>query len=162
LAILIENGTSNEGLAGRIGTVLEQNGFWNVEVATTENPGSQDETEIVDNEGNLGTSALITNLIGVGADRIAIGNLPGTETNGPGDGTQGNQMGSQYAIVITLGGDAPDPAGSEWNLSDYQREVGDEPVDAPQGTPPGDSSTDGTTTGDGTDPGMVPGDGTGQ
>jgi LCP family protein required for cell wall assembly len=129
LPILIENGTNNEGLAGRIGTVLEQNGFWNVEVALTESPGSQDDTEIVDNEGNLGTSALITNLIGVGADRIAIGNLPSTETSDLGDGTQGNSpsaVNSEYAIVITLGNDAPDPAGSEWDLTDYQQQVGDD------------------------------------
>jgi polyisoprenyl-teichoic acid--peptidoglycan teichoic acid transferase len=156
LPILIENGTSNEGLAGRIGTVLEQNGFWNVEVALTENPGSQEDTEIVDNEGNLGTSALITNLIGVGADRIAIGNLPSTETSGPGDGTQGNSApvaNSQYAIVITLGTDAPDPAGSEWDLTDYQQQVGDDgggEMSTP--TPESDSTGDGTGDGEETVP----------
>jgi len=173
LPILIENGTNNKGLAGRIGTVLEQNGFWNIEVATTENPGAQRVTEILDNGGNLGTSALITNLIGVGADRITIGNLPSTEqASSNGDGTQGNagSAPNPYAIVITLGDDAPDPAGSEWNLSDYQQQVGDDAAPSPtppvvDGAVPGDTAVPDDGTGSGEivpDDGGIIGDGTGQ
>lgn len=121
LPILIENGTDNEGLAGRIGTVLEQNGFYNVDVALTENPGSQEQTEVLDNGGNLGTSALVTNLIGVGADRIAISGLA---TDDEGAAARGEEY-DKYAIVITLGGDAPDPADFEWDLNDYQQQVDD-------------------------------------
>lgn len=110
--ILIENGTGNEGLAGRIGDYLEANGFWNIEVATAEDEGDHDKTTIHDRENNLGTSALITNLIGVGADTITLGD--------EGDDTRSDN----HAIIITLGDDAPDPASDEWNLQDYQRESG--------------------------------------
>lgn len=108
--ILIENGTDNEGLAGRVGDYLEANGFWNIEVATADDDGDHDKTTIHDRENNLGTSALITNLIGVGADTITLGD--------DGDDTSRGD----HAIVITLGDDAPDPASDEWNLQDYQRE----------------------------------------
>jgi anionic cell wall polymer biosynthesis LytR-Cps2A-Psr (LCP) family protein len=123
LPILIENGTNNEGLAGRVGDFLEANGFWNIEVATAKDDGDHDKTTIRDRENNLGTSALITNLIGVGADTIALGD-DGSQI---GDGTGTNSgNGGNYAIVITLGDDAPDPATDQWNLQDYQRESGND------------------------------------
>ena len=122
LPILIENGTDNEGLAGRVGTVLEQNGFWNVDVALTDSPGSQEQTEVLDNGGNLGTSALVTNLIGVGADRIAISGLASDDDQA----VARSEAYDDYAIVITLGDDAPDPADSEWDLDDYQEQVGED------------------------------------
>jgi len=118
LPILIENGTTNRGLAGRIGTILEANGFWNVEVANADGTG-HDTTTIHDRDNNLGTSALITQLIGVGADTITLGTAEATS-----DGTGSTANG--YAIVITLGDDAPDPASDQWNLQDYQRESGDD------------------------------------
>lgn len=119
--ILIENGTNNDGLAGRIGDDLEANGFWNIEVATASDAGNHEKTVIRDRENNLGTSALITQLIGVGADTIRLGD--GETATGDGTGMTSDHG---YAIVITLGDDAPDPAGDEWNLQDYQREAGDE------------------------------------
>lgn len=123
LPILIENGTGNDGLAGRVGNYLEANGFWNIDVATVDEEDGHDKTTIRDRQNNLGTSALITNLIGVGADTIALGQ----DDTMIGDGTGANSgMGGNYAIVITLGDDAPDPASDQWNLQDYQRESGDE------------------------------------
>lgn len=131
LPIMIENGTNNRGLAGRIGDYLEANGFWNVAVATVEDAGTHEKTVIRDRENNLATSALITQLIGVGADTITLG-ADGTAI---GDGTGMNSNG-EYVIVITLGDDAPDPAGDEWNLQDYQREAGNDGAfeEAPPGT----------------------------
>lgn len=131
LPIMIENGTNNKGLAGRIGDYLEANGFWNVAVATVEDAGTHEKTVIRDRENNLATSALITQLIGVGADTITLG-ADGTAI---GDGTGMNSNG-EYVIVITLGDDAPDPAGDEWNLQDYQREAGNDGAfeEAPPGT----------------------------
>jgi len=146
LPILIENGTDNEGLAGRVGDVLEANGFWNVDVALTED-GSHDITTVIDADGNLGTSATITSLIGVGADQITIGDLTSSveldvgtavaATASPGDSAsyQG------YAIVITLGDDAPDPAASAWQLDDYQQEVQDDTYSGGTSTQPSDSGT---------------------
>ncbi|HWV25403.1 MAG TPA: LCP family protein [Thermomicrobiales bacterium] len=129
IPILIENGTTNSGLAGRIGTMLEANGFWNVEVANADGSG-HDKTTIQDRENTLGTSALITQLIGVGADTITLGH-----DDAAGDGT--GMSNQDYAIVITLGDDAPDPAGDEWNLQDYQRETDDDgSLELP--SPPGD------------------------
>ncbi|HEV2073812.1 MAG TPA: LCP family protein [Thermomicrobiales bacterium] len=119
--ILIENGTNNEGLAGRIGDILEANGFWNIEVVTAEDAGSHEKTMIQDRENNLGTSSLITQLIGVGADTITLDDGATDVGDGTGPTDNGN-----YAIVITLGNDAPDPAGDEWNLEDYQRESGND------------------------------------
>lgn len=119
--IMILNGTTNTGLAGRIGTILEQNGYWNVSVDNAENQGDYDQSTIVDHDQNLGTSAMIANLIGVGADTIVLGQ---PET-GQADGTEQYEG---YDIVIMLGNDAPDPAGDQWTLQDYQRETGDEPT----------------------------------
>lgn len=116
LPILIENGTTNEGLAGRVGTILETNGFWNVNVARVDGTGHE-KTTIRDRDNNLGTSALITQLIGIGADTIMLGSDEAGATGRPAGG---------YAIVITLGDDAPDPASDEWNLQDYQRETRDD------------------------------------
>lgn len=121
-SVMILNGTTNTGLAGRVATTLEQNGFWNVSVDNAENQGDHDQSLIVDHDSNLGTSAMISSLIGVGADTIVLGDPdPTTE-----DGTD---QYSDYDIVIMLGNDAPDPAGDQWSLEDYQRETGqDEPA----------------------------------
>jgi len=162
LSILILNGTDNDGLAGRVGDVLEWNGFWNVDVAVAEGSGGIAQSTVIDNGNYLGTSALITNLIGVGADRISVTSLPSststststadattTSTANTADGTEdimsrirasgsgpGNRVEQydegDYAIVITLGDDAPDPAGSELQLDEYQDQVEGEapaPVD---------------------------------
>ena len=162
LPILILNGTDNEGLAGRVGDVLEWNGFWNVEVALAEGSGGTELSTVTDNGSYLGTSALITNLIGVGADRISVTSLPSSSSTsvatddltsissgdadepdniftgtGSGAGTGTSESGGtvseydpdEYAIVITLGEDAPDPAGSELQLDEYQDQVeGDSPA----------------------------------
>src|SRR5699024_9742053 len=45
--ILIINGTNNRGLAGRVGTVLEYNGFWRISVDTAEDVGNYDTSSIV-------------------------------------------------------------------------------------------------------------------
>lgn len=155
LPILILNGTDNEGQAGRVGDVLEWNGFWNVDVALAEGSGGTAQSTVTDNGSHLGTSALITNLIGVGADRISVTSLPsssststatddatsmstvegsgvesifsGIATSGSGDVAEEFDP-DEYAIVITLGDDAPDPAGSELQLDEYQDQVeGDAP-----------------------------------
>jgi hypothetical protein len=119
-SIMILNGTTNTGLAGRVGTTLEANGFWNVSVDNADNQGNHDISMIVDRESDLGTSAMITSLIGVGADTIVLGDAPDTTQAGIGTYTG-------YDIVIMLGNDAPDPAGDQWSLEDYQRETnGDE------------------------------------
>jgi polyisoprenyl-teichoic acid--peptidoglycan teichoic acid transferase len=115
--IMILNGTTNTGLAGRVGTTLEQNGFWNVSVDYAEKRGNHARSLVIDHDSNLATSAMITNLIGVGADTIVLGD-PDPDTY---DGT--DQYAS-YDIVIMLGNDAPDPAGDQWSLEDYQRETG--------------------------------------
>jgi hypothetical protein len=90
---------------------------------------------------------LITNLVGVGADKITVVDAPWTEGDSDesepaaspiGDGT-GATTGTilteeaslsaeerkQYAIVITLGDDAPDPAASDLQLDEYQEQIGD-------------------------------------
>lgn len=135
-SIMILNGTTNTGLAGRVGTTLESNGFWNVSVDNAENQGDHDLSMIVDHESNLGTSAMVTSLIGVGADTIVIGEMPETT-----DTTRsGIDDYNQYDIVIMLGNDAPDPAGDQWTLEDYQRETdGDEATGTD--TLPADGST---------------------
>ncbi len=124
--ILIINGTNNRGLAGRVGTVLEYNGFWQISVDTAEDVGNYDRSTILDVEGNLGTSALVSELISVGQDTITFGD-PARES-AIGSGYYG------YDIVVILGNDAWDPAGDAWTLEDYTREQQDEepePVSTP-------------------------------
>jgi hypothetical protein len=124
--ILIINGTSNRGLAGRVGTVLEYNGFWQISVDTAEDVGNYDRSTILDVEGNLGTSALVSELISVGQDTITFGDS--ARETASDSGYQG------YDIVVVLGNDAWDPAGDAWTLEDYTREQQDEepePVSTP-------------------------------
>ncbi len=116
--ILIINGTNNRGLAGRVGTVLEYNGFWRVSVDTAEDVGNYDRSSILDVEGNLGTSALVSELISVGQDTITWGD--GAKTEARTSGYEG------YDIVVVLGNDAWDPEGDNWTLEDYTREQQDE------------------------------------
>ncbi|HEU0164719.1 MAG TPA: LCP family protein [Thermomicrobiales bacterium] len=157
LPILVENGTNNQGLAGRVGSVLEENGFTNVQVALTTD-GEHQTTELVDNGGNLGTSATLANLIGVGADRIDVENmnLAGTATPGATPGlstpsaTPNPADPNQFAIVITLGDDAPDPGDSQWQIQDYQDQVGDDD------TGDGPIATEAPTSNDSSDPGANP------
>lgn len=125
-SVMILNGTTNTGLAGRVGTILEQNGFWNVSVDNADNQGDHDQSTIIDHESDLSTSAMISSLIGVGADTIVLGDQD------PG-GNAGTEQYAGYDIVIMLGNDAPDPAGDQWSLEDYQRETGD---DEPSGVQP--------------------------
>ena len=112
--ILIINGTNNRGLAGRVGTVLEYNGFWRISVDTAEDVGNYDTSSIVDVEGNLGTSALVSELISVGPDTIAIGDQAEQLAQ------EGNY--GRYDIIVILGNDAWDPEGDAWTLEDYTRE----------------------------------------
>jgi LCP family protein required for cell wall assembly len=130
-SIMILNGTENTGLAGRVGTILEQNGYWNVSVDYADDRGDHDQSVIVDHDQNLGTSAMIASLIGVGADTILLGE----PDPGQYDVVTGYE---EYDIVIMLGNDAPDPAGDQWSLEDYQRETGDDAVLPPP------TETDGT------------------
>lgn len=122
LPILILNGTNNDGLAGRVGTILESNCFSNVQVDMTDDGGDHPQTTILDRDSNLGTSATITNLIGVGADHITLGDQ---DPAGDGTGSDSTDYGD-YAIVVVLGDDTPDPADSQWGLDDYERETGDD------------------------------------
>lgn len=112
--VLVINGTRNRGLAGRVGTVLEYNGFWRVSVDTAEDVGNYDTSSIIDVEGNLGTSALVSELISVGHDTIRFGS----------DAEESIQASNfeDYDIVVILGNDAWDPAGDAWTLEDYTRE----------------------------------------
>ncbi len=137
-SIMILNGTTNTGLAGRVGTTLEQNGFWNVSVDNAENQGDHDQSTIVDHDSNLGTSAMVSSLIGVGADTIVLGDAS-PDTNDNTDQYAG------YDIVVMLGNDAPDPAGDQWSLEDYQRETGGDEPSGVQPTP-ASSSGEGTPT----------------
>ncbi|MBA2278141.1 MAG: LCP family protein, partial [Chloroflexia bacterium] len=167
LPILIENGTANDGLAGRIADVLIANGFTDVDVRMAANAGAHPATTIIDRGGNLGTSALLTNLIGVGADTIEVVDAPWVEESSPADDGSGPDVSPTaevvgdgtgaversilpeeaplndaeregYAVVITLGNDAPDPAGSELQLDEYQEQVeGNEPLPVEQ--PDGDA-----------------------
>lgn len=126
--ILIINGTRNKGLAGRVGTVLEYNGFWNISVDTAEDVGNHKTSEIIDVRGNLGTSALVSELISVGQDTIIWSD--DAEDRAREDGFSG------YDIIVILGNDAWDPAGDEWTLEDYTREQGEgdiEPIETPEG-----------------------------
>lgn len=133
LPILVENATSDQGLAGRVASVLEENGFTNVSVAMASSP--QKETRIVDRGGNLGTSAVVTSLVGVGGDQIVVSTLQHPEGSpvavtpaATPAGAAGTPSGD-YAIVVTLGDDAPDPAAVPLNNSDYQQQIGgDEPA----------------------------------
>ena len=117
-SVLIINGTRNRGLAGRVGTVLEYNGFWRVSVDTAEDVGNYDHSTIVDIEGNLGTSALVSELINVGHDSISYGDQA--------DEIAVDRALSGYDIVVILGNDAWDPAGDNWTLEDYTREQQDD------------------------------------
>lgn len=124
--VLVVNGTRNRGLAGRVGTVLEYNGFWNISVDTAEEVDDYDHSSILDIEGNLGTSALVSELISVGHDSIVWGDAADE------DGRERGYRG--YDIIIILGGDAWDPAGDSWTLEDYTREQQDDdpgPVHTP-------------------------------
>lgn len=124
--VLIVNGTSNRGLAGRVGTVLEYNGFRQISVDTAEDGGNYRTSRILDVEGNLGTSALVSELISVGQDTISFGDGAEDEAEEAGYG--------RYDIVIILGNDAWDPAGDSWTLEDYSREQQDREPE-PIGTP---------------------------
>lgn len=124
--ILIINGTNNDGLAGRVGTVLEYNGFWRISVDTAEDVGNYDTSSILDIEGNLGTSALVSELISVGQDSITFGD--DAENAAADGGFRG------YDIVVILGNDAWDPAGDNWTLEDYTREQQDGEIE-PEETP---------------------------
>ncbi len=150
LPVLILNGTDTEGLAGRIGDVLEWNGFTNVDVALADDIGSHERTMITDTGNYLGTSALITNLVGVGADQITVTSLPSSTVTPPPRPTTtptpktretttartapprvnlDDYDESDYAIVITLGDDAPDPAEAKLQLNEYQEQIdADEPI----------------------------------
>lgn len=128
--ILVVNGTGNRGLAGRVGTVLEYNGFWQISVDTAEDVGNYDESSIIDVEGNLGTSSLVSELINVKQDTITWGDS--AEDDATTRGFQG------YDIVVVLGNDAWDPAGDNWTLEDYSREQQEEdPGPAQTPTPVG-------------------------
>ncbi len=171
LPVLILNGTDTEGLAGRVGDVLEWNGFTNVDVALADDDDSHEQTTIIDTGNYLGTSALITNLVGVGADQITVTSLPSSTVTPPPRTTptpkardkRTNRTAppranlddydvSEYAIVITLGDDAPDPAAVELQLDEYQEQIDGDPAMTPE------SDATGTT---GTEPGDLPGDETG-
>lgn len=112
--ILVINGTRNSGLAGRVGTVLENSGFWSISVDLAEDVGNYDQSSIIDIEGNLGTSALVSELISVGSDSISWGDAA--------DDTAQQNGYQSYDIVVVLGNDAWDPAGDSWTLEDYTRE----------------------------------------
>lgn len=112
--VLVINGTRNTGLAGRVGTVLEFNGFWRISVDLAEDIGNYDHSSIIDIEGNLGTSALVSELISVGSDSISWGDA--ADDVAQENGYRG------YDIVVILGNDAWDPAGDAWTLEDYTRE----------------------------------------
>ena len=164
LPVLILNGTDTEGLAGRVGDVLEWNGFTNVDVALANDDDSHERTSIIDNGNYLGTSALITNLIGVGADQITVTSLPSSTVTAvprttPTPTARAKRTGraaparanlddydvNDYAIVITLGDDAPDPADAELQLDEYQEQIdGDQPVTPPPGDGTGPAGTDGS------------------
>lgn len=123
LPILVRNGTANKGLAGRVAQVLQENGFTDVAVADAPSPAAQ--TTILDRGGNLGTSAVVTSLVGVGGDHITVTSLP--SGNGTPFALSTPQAGTPtagYAIVVTLGNDAPDPADVSLNNADYQQQVG--------------------------------------
>lgn len=117
-SILVINGTRNRGLAGRVGTVLEYNGFWRISVDMAEDVGNYDHSSIIDVEGNLGTSALVSELISVGQDSITYGDSASQTAQE--SGFRG------YDIVVILGNDAWDPAGDTWTLEDYTREQQEE------------------------------------
>lgn len=124
--VLIINGTNNRGLAGRVGTVLEYNGFWRISVDTAEDVGNYDTSSILDVEGNLGTSALVSELISVDQDTITWGDPARDQANSSGF--------PDYDIIVVLGNDAWDPQGDNWTLEDYTREQQDEdpgPVSTP-------------------------------
>lgn len=124
--ILVINGTDNQGLAGRVGTVLEYNGFWRISVDTAEDVGNYDRSSVIDIEGNLGTSALVSELISVGHDTITFGDEAQTTAR------EGGYR--DYDIVVILGNDAWDPAGDAWTLEDYTREQQEEDI-GPESTP---------------------------
>lgn len=152
LPILVENGTTNKGLAGRVAQVLQENGFTNVAVADAPSPAAQ--TTVLDKRGNLGTSAVVTSLVGVGGDRIVVASLPS------GNGTpfalatpQAGTPATGYAIVVTLGNDAPDPANVSLNNADYQQQVGTD-VPPENATLPADNGPPPTVSG--TQPANVP------
>jgi len=158
LPVLIENGTTNDGLAGRVADVMIANGFTDVDVVMAGDRGKHPATTVTDRGGNLGTSALLTNLVGVGADKITIVDAPWSDDEESdsegadaaaaspiGDGTGATSGGmlaeeaslsteerARYAIVITLGDDAPDPASNDLQLDEYQEQIGDSdnPADA--------------------------------
>lgn len=128
--ILVINGTGNKGLAGRVGTVLEYNGFWRVSVDTAEDVGNYDQSSIIDVEANLGTSALVSELISVGQDTIVWGE--------DAEGAVEENGFEEYDIVVILGNDAWDPAGDSWTLEEYTREQqGEEPEPITTPTPIG-------------------------
>lgn len=112
--VLVINGTRNEGLAGRIGTVLEYNGFWQVSVDMAEDVDTHETSKIIDIEGNLGTSALVSELISVGQDAIIYGD--DAKALAQSDGYYG------YDIIVILGDDSWDPAGDSWTLEQYNTE----------------------------------------
>lgn len=121
LPILVENGTENPGLANRISETLQAEGFWNIQISDASD--HHESTTVADHQDNLGTAALITHVIGISPDSISQGLPAGTMSS------------SGYAITITIGDDAPDPAGDESNLRDYQREEGIDDGTLEQATP---------------------------
>lgn len=128
--IMILNGTGQTGLAARVADILTANGFWNVSVGDARNPGDVPHSLAADNRGDIGTSVTVLSLIGVSTDTLA--DSARTDL-----ANAGASRYSDYALVIVLGDDAPDPQIDEWTLSDYEAATGDRirPVGSPSGSP---------------------------
>jgi polyisoprenyl-teichoic acid--peptidoglycan teichoic acid transferase len=91
-AILVQNATQINGLASNSSNMLTAQGFTSVTVAQAS--GSRASTEIVDYSGNLATANRIATVLGLPASIIKEGD---------------SQDAGNYAIVVTLGSDAPIP-----------------------------------------------------
>jgi len=89
--IRLENGTTNPGLGQRIGFVLRDYGFTDVDVA--DRPEVAEQTQILAPQEEITTAYLVAGLIGVDIAAVEIGDGPAEE-----------------GIRVILGNDAHDPA----------------------------------------------------
>jgi polyisoprenyl-teichoic acid--peptidoglycan teichoic acid transferase len=161
--IVVNDGTLNPGLGGRVAAVLKQNGFTNVTVVDEPDAGAYPTSSVSARSQDLSTAYLVASLVGVSVDSIGVDDaavaqpitavaaspvasesaspisqnsvafLP-TPTPGAGGSSPAASTGR---IMIVLGDDAKDPA--FFTNAPYDQETSDGPI----ATSPAIENTDG-------------------
>jgi polyisoprenyl-teichoic acid--peptidoglycan teichoic acid transferase len=126
IPIRVENGSTNDGLGGRVAQVLRDKGFTNVTVVERPPAGTVPASSITANPSDLPTAFLVAGLTGVDLDAVTLRGqaAPTPAPTAAATGRAGTPAASPAArtpqatkgnpdvdgIVIRLGADARDPA----------------------------------------------------